>query len=550
MFFIFLLSVFSSAAGIPTELLLKPDFPKEVKVNQIVKFQTIANHHFNLKAPQECGTEAPVKATAQEVHCQFTKPGTQRVDLKICDDKVTFCKQENFEIKVQGTTSKTAGKTAFLKPQGKIPTAKGFIANDPAKALKAAKKNKQLLFIDFYAIWCPPCNMLDELVFDEKAFVEKSKKDFVKLKLDADSDVSWDWKSRYNIRGYPTIVVANTDLQEIGRVVGYRSSAFLQQWMADQLKNQNQPLEALEKSYVAKESLTAEQQHRLGEWYFENKKYTEAEKILAELKEVKSQKLLVQAKLEQLPEEKKDQKISILKKAIDQFSEEPEAALWLYDLTDLDTKAAIRFLKKFDQNFPKMSQQQKLDESGYTSADMYSIAGEIYLKLEQKEKSIQAYLQAADAFGAMAKQSTLKVSRGPNLERAYCLYKAEKLEEAAVLYESMINAYPQEFTFNYNYASVLFRLKKSDKALPYASKAVDYSYGDNWIRAVSLKAKIEMALEQYSLAEKSVRFALEKVTLPKQENVRTHQLYKQLQTLLTDIEVKKTAAAKPSSSNK
>lgn len=278
---------------------------------------------------------------------------------------------------------------------------------------------------------------------------------------------------------------------------------------------------------------------RLGEWYFETKKYDSAVTTLAGLPAPKAQKLVFQAKLDALSKDQTKQKIDLLKQALNKFPEEVESMMWLYNLSETDAKATASYAKKAEENLPKIDVPAKLDEAGYTRADVYSMMGEVWNTLGNQEKSQKAYSVAADAYGDMAKKSTLKVSRGPNLERAYCLGKAGRNEEAAKLYESMIEAYPKEFTFNYSYANVLFKLKQFEKALPFSDKAVEFAYGDNWLRAVNLNAKINVALKKFETAEKNVKTALEKTSLPVESNVRTHQLYSQLQTMLSEIESQK-----------
>ena len=41
----------------------------------------------------------------------------------------------------------------------------GFLVNQPEEALRLAQKEKRPLLIDFFGIWCPPCNELDQEVF-------------------------------------------------------------------------------------------------------------------------------------------------------------------------------------------------------------------------------------------------------------------------------------------------------------------------------------------------------------------------------------------------
>ena len=85
------------------------------------------------------------------------------------------------------------------------------------------------MVIDFFGIWCPPCNELDEQVFSQKSFAHSSSR-FVRLKLDVDSPISWELKSKYHVTGYPTVVFASADGDEISRIIGFRA---LQDFLAE-----------------------------------------------------------------------------------------------------------------------------------------------------------------------------------------------------------------------------------------------------------------------------------------------------------------------------
>lgn len=98
----------------------------------------------------------------------------------------------------------------------------GSVSLDEAKAL-SAKDGKPVL-IDFYAVWCGPC----------KRFTADSKKDpelkdllgkVHLVKLDAEKGGK-DMAEKFNVRGYPTFVLANQNLQPIKRWWGYEKTSF------------------------------------------------------------------------------------------------------------------------------------------------------------------------------------------------------------------------------------------------------------------------------------------------------------------------------------
>ena len=101
-------------------------------------------------------------------------------------------------------------------------SAMATFSSDPAASFKLAHQTKRPLLISFFGIWCPPCNELEETVFESKGFLEKAKS-FVLLKVDADKKDSWGLKDKYHVGGYPTVVFTNSQGKELYRVVGYLS---------------------------------------------------------------------------------------------------------------------------------------------------------------------------------------------------------------------------------------------------------------------------------------------------------------------------------------
>ena len=121
------------------------------------------------------------------------------------------------------------------------------------------------------------------------------------------------------------------------------------------------------------------------------------------------------------------------------------------------------------------------------------------------------------------------------MERAYCLQKAGRLDEARALYDSLVGAYPDEFTFNYGYARLLFTQKEYPSALVSARAAVKAGYGDNYLRAAALEARVltEMGLREE--AAKALDSALAEAAAPKSAAVRTHRYLAELRRLRAEL---------------
>ncbi len=77
-------------------------------------------------------------------------------------------------------------------------------------ALAAAKKEKKMVFIDFYTDWCGPCKKMAREVFPQKSVGDYFNGKFVCLKLNAEKEGK-ELAKKYNVKAYPTYVVIDTD---------------------------------------------------------------------------------------------------------------------------------------------------------------------------------------------------------------------------------------------------------------------------------------------------------------------------------------------------
>lgn len=93
--------------------------------------------------------------------------------------------------------------------------------DDYARALQLAKEQDKLLVIDFYTSWCQYCKALEKKAFGDPKVVPLTQK-FVMAKLDA--EVAKAAASRYQPEGFPTVVIATSEGEEILRFSGSRTA--------------------------------------------------------------------------------------------------------------------------------------------------------------------------------------------------------------------------------------------------------------------------------------------------------------------------------------
>ncbi len=106
------------------------------------------------------------------------------------------------------TVSSSAGEVAWVK---------NFDA-----ALRQAAQQKKFVVLDMSASWCGFCRRMAREVYPDPEFVDFSRAYvFVRLFVDTDPQGA-DLADRFQLRGFPTLVILNSRGEEAGRLVGAR----------------------------------------------------------------------------------------------------------------------------------------------------------------------------------------------------------------------------------------------------------------------------------------------------------------------------------------
>jgi len=82
-----------------------------------------------------------------------------------------------------------------------------------------AQKQDKPIFLYWGAKWCPPCNQLKATLFREPAFISKTRL-FIPVYLDGDTEQAQAQGEKFNVLGYPTLIIFNAQGMEITRIPG------------------------------------------------------------------------------------------------------------------------------------------------------------------------------------------------------------------------------------------------------------------------------------------------------------------------------------------
>ncbi|WP_395737660.1 thioredoxin family protein [Prosthecobacter sp.] len=103
--------------------------------------------------------------------------------------------------------------------------------DDYEKSLAKAKESKKMVLLDFTGSdWCGYCMKLDAEVFSKPAFKKFAKANLILVELDFPHNTPLPKKTeaqnkelgrKYNVNGYPTIVLLDSEGKEAARFVGY-----------------------------------------------------------------------------------------------------------------------------------------------------------------------------------------------------------------------------------------------------------------------------------------------------------------------------------------
>ena len=112
-----------------------------------------------------------------------------------------------------------------------VSAAEDLWLTDLSKAQAQAKAEHKMVLMDFNGSdWCPPCKALRKDVLSAPEFVEYAKKNLVLVDVDfpkhkelpkAQKAANEALAKKFDVDGFPTVVVLDSDGKELKKAVGY-----------------------------------------------------------------------------------------------------------------------------------------------------------------------------------------------------------------------------------------------------------------------------------------------------------------------------------------
>lgn len=92
---------------------------------------------------------------------------------------------------------------------------------DLNQAMQEAKATNKGIYVDFYADWCAYCREMDEVTYADPQVKEKLTQNYVLVKVDVDKDS--DISSKYQAYSLPTMIILDSNGNQIKRIIGYQT---------------------------------------------------------------------------------------------------------------------------------------------------------------------------------------------------------------------------------------------------------------------------------------------------------------------------------------
>lgn len=118
-----------------------------------------------------------------------------------------------------------------------------------SEALKLAKTQNKMIFVDCYTSWCGPCKFMADSIFPQKGTGEYFDKRFISVKYNMEEAEAKEFSALYSVASFPTFWWFSPQGEVIHRMGG--ASRTEKEWLSrmDEVLEQGEKLEKLRQNY-------------------------------------------------------------------------------------------------------------------------------------------------------------------------------------------------------------------------------------------------------------------------------------------------------------
>lgn len=143
------------------------------------------------------------------------------------------------------------------------------------QALKQAQQEGKLVLAYLYTDWCGYCKKMEAETFTDQAVIDEMSDSYVWLKLNAETDrEGQQLQERFNITGYPGLILLDGDGQEMERISGFVPAEAFRQRVAAAAGGPDSFASLLRTASQEPDSIDV--QYRLAEEYIERQDFSAA----------------------------------------------------------------------------------------------------------------------------------------------------------------------------------------------------------------------------------------------------------------------------------
>lgn len=100
-----------------------------------------------------------------------------------------------------------------------------FETGNLASVFEKAKKEKKLIFVDAFTVWCGPCKQMAKSVFTNDSVADYYNSTFVNLKLDMEKGEGLEFAKKYDVHCYPNLMYLDGNENVVHRTAGSRTAS-------------------------------------------------------------------------------------------------------------------------------------------------------------------------------------------------------------------------------------------------------------------------------------------------------------------------------------